>query len=230
MRKAAVASSGSTLPSRDSTRERACPIGLRPRVPRLRWRSQIAVIEGSRAQVRGNAAHHGNGDIHLADGRLEAIGHVARCLQLTQARGPSPRNPALIRSTVVQLVVQLAGDARALFFAHLFDAFGERAQVARGIGAGDFSRATRLARLTGVDACRFLSYKGQRVTTSRPSLGPHNPEERGHPNLKVQLDGVAVHALSNHLAVILASWSWCSRIRRETIPATTISSKSGMPR
>ena len=87
---------------------------------------EVVVIQLRGPQVGGNPAHHGNPDVDLADGRLDAVDDVARRFQLTQAspgRGKVELDPG---QQLSELVVELAGDARSLLLAHLFQTFGQR--------------------------------------------------------------------------------------------------------
>jgi hypothetical protein len=103
---------------------------------------------GRRTEIARDAADHGDGEVHLSDGRLQPVDDIARCLELVQAadgRGKIEFDP---RQELSELVVQLAGDPGALRLAHLFDALGQRSKMSLRDGHElAVEPLTRLARL-----------------------------------------------------------------------------------
>jgi hypothetical protein len=79
------------------------------------------MIERGRTKVGRNATDHRYADVDLAHRRLQLVDHVAGRLQLLQ---PAQRRSEIELDAGEQLpefVVQLAGEAGALFLAHPFD-------------------------------------------------------------------------------------------------------------
>jgi len=91
--------------------------------------AQITMVECRRPQIGGDPADHGDPDVDLTHRRLQLVDHVARRLQLLEApqrRGEIELDP---REQLAQLVVQLAGNPRALLLAHPLDTLRQGAQM-----------------------------------------------------------------------------------------------------
>jgi hypothetical protein len=86
---------------------------------------KVAVIEAGRPQPRGDATNHRDAEVDLADGGLQPIDDVTGRFQFVQP----PRGAREIEldagEQLTQFVVQLAGNPRPFFLAHLLEAFGE---------------------------------------------------------------------------------------------------------
>jgi uncharacterized protein with von Willebrand factor type A (vWA) domain len=84
------------------------------------------MIEAGRTEAGRNPPHHRDAEIDLADGRLQAIHDVAWRLQLAESADGRHEIELDAGEQLTELVVQLACDARPLFFAHLLEALRQR--------------------------------------------------------------------------------------------------------
>jgi hypothetical protein len=79
------------------------------------------VVEAWWAESRRDAPDHRDTEVDLSDSRLESIDDVAGCFELAEAAGRGDEIELDAGEQLAKLIVQLAGDARPLFLAHLFE-------------------------------------------------------------------------------------------------------------
>ena len=112
----------------DARRDRHRDAGDRRHAPRFIFdgAAKVAMIEARRTEPGGNPPHHRDAEIDLADGRLQAIDDVAGRLQLAEPADGRHEIELDAGEQLAELVVQLARDARPLFFAHLLETLRQR--------------------------------------------------------------------------------------------------------